>query len=304
MPRSEQASWSDGSPPSALRDRDCAPGPRHPPCSMGRTPGLASSFQRNRRRVWPVLERAFRRPAKHPRHDHSRTAPQPGRRADPDHRPEGRADPEVAGGGGLLCRGAARADQPRPAVPARRHLCGQRLYGHHAARPRTSTSSARPATTRASSAISRSSATPSRSRTSAGSARSSRASISSTSSSPPRTAPCRSATPGSRTRARSRCSAAPVRIVGPTELDLVERLHPAAPPLRRRRRHARHAQAARPDRLAAPARLHGAALGGAAGAPHQFPLDLSDRARPHPALADGRAAGAAAEAARSCRRRR
>ena len=190
---------------------------------------------------------------------------------------------------GLLCRVPAGAEPARPALPARRHLRALGLYGHHPRRPRTSTSSARPATTRASSRISRTSATRSRSRMTAGSARSSRASTSSTSSSPRRTAPCRSAINGSRTRARSRCSAQPVRIVGPTELIWSK----CFIQLRHRYDGADVAhtilKAHRPDRLARASRLHGSALGGAAHAPAELPLDLPYRARQCSALGHGRA---------------
>ena len=50
----------------------------------------------------------------------------------------------------------------------------------------------------------------------------------------------------------------------------------------------------RPDRLAAAAQPHGALLGSAADGAAQLPLRLSERAPPGPALADGRAARAAA----------
>ena len=157
--------------------------------------------------------------------------------------------------------------RPWPAVPARRHLCGQRLYRHHPRRPRISTSSARPATTRASSAISSElgHADRDRGRALARQGAQGRAFLRRDLRLVERHHAGRRRS-GSRTRGRSRSSAAPVRIVGADRADLVEGLHPAPPPLRRRRRRARHPQAARPDRLAAAARLHGAALGGAADA--------------------------------------
>ena len=54
----------------------------------------------------------------------------------------------------------------------------------------------------------------------------------------------------------------------------------------------------------AAARLHGSALGGAAHAPAQLPLDLSDRARQGPALGDGRASRPACPSSSIFRRRR
>ena len=54
----------------------------------------------------------------------------------------------------------------------------------------------------------------------------------------------------------------------------------------------------------AAARLHGSALGGAAHAPAQLPLDLSDRAGQGPALGHGRASRPACPSSSICRRRR
>src|SRR5437879_3288581 len=74
----------------------------------------------------------------------------------------------------------------------------------------------------------------------------------------------------------------------PDGVDVVQSLRPAAASLRWPGYRTSHSQAARSDRLAASACLHGAALGGASGTSAQLPLGLSERARLRAALADGR----------------
>ena len=238
------------------------------------------------------------------RHEPPRSAAEPGRLSGPGDRRQGRADPQEPGGGGVLHRGAARARRTRGAVPARRHLRGLGLYRHQPRRPRTSTSSARPATTRASCRHfqERGYAIEIEDERWIGKVYKGQHFFDVIFASSNGTMPV--SDEWFENARQIEVFGTPVRIVGADRARLVEVLHPAPPPLRRRRRRPRHPEGARADRLAAAARLHGGALGGAADAPPELPLDLPDRARQRPALADGRAARAAAPRSSSCRRRR
>ena len=124
--------------------------------------------------------------------------------------------------------------------------------------------------------------------------RSRAASCSSTSSPTCRRSPRTSPTNGSSTRPEAELFGAQGQARPADPVHLVEDLRPGPSPLRRRRRRAHDPQVPRRDRLEAAAQPHGALLGSAADGAAQLPLRLSERAPRRPALADGRAARAAA----------
>src|SRR5215831_6431124 len=196
-----------------------------------------------------------------------------------------------------LCRRVARTVETRAPIPAGRHLCAQRLYRHHARDqgPRHLLQAERlhvhPPTLQAPRLCGRN-----RGRALDRQGFSRRAFLRPDL----RLLAWRHA--GERSMVRSRAARRNIRHAGARDradrAHLVQSLRSTAASLRRRGYRASDTQAARADRLAASPRLHGPALGSAAGPPSQFPLGLPERARPRAALAHGRAARPPRAAAR------